>query len=143
MSFVPIIRFSKIDSKIPANKNLPSTMGREGVPVVPPRLPPKRPLYAGLSILDIRYSNTECRVSTTLITQGLRPKLLTFNLQRVNSGGSRGNFNWVRTSATFSGASHISGGFCQPTFLCHSLLFLIAVIICENNVLSRLTQIMP
>lgn len=45
----------------------------------------------------------------------------TTDFRHVHMRGSRGNFNWVRSSAISPTALHISGGFCQPTFLCHSL----------------------
>jgi hypothetical protein len=44
-----------------------------------------------------------------------------FILRYVHTNGSRGNFNWVRSSAISPTALHISGGFRQPTFLCHNL----------------------
>jgi hypothetical protein len=104
-------------------------MGREGVLAVPPK-------FIALSIIEgqMRFAPTFIDFP---ITQGVRPKLLTFNLQRVNLGGSRGNFNGVRTSAISTNTLRISGGFCQFTFLCHSL-YLIDVIICEIKGMSRL-----
>lgn len=38
-----------------------------------------------------------------------------------HTNGSRGNFNWFRSGAISPLALRVSGGFRQPTFLCHSL----------------------
>ena len=63
-------------------------------------------------------------LSASPITPGLRFALhgwTNLSLSNVHANGSRGNFNWVRASAISPTALHISGGFRQPTFLCHSL----------------------
>jgi hypothetical protein len=109
----------------------PQIMGREGVLAVPPK-------FIALSVVegadalcaDIhRLPSNAGSAVQTICRIGLI-------LSCVHLNGSRGNFNWILTSAISTTTLHISGGFCQFTFLCHSL-YLINAIICGIERMSR------
>jgi hypothetical protein len=78
----------------------------ERILAVPPKLATKFVTLFALTNISLSY-NVEITVQTSR------------NIIHLN--GSRGNFNWVLSSTTFSFLLCISGGFRQLTFLCHCL----------------------
>ena len=81
-------RQESLDS-IKINKNLPSTMGRERIPAVPPKLVALNTVKG-----QTRFMPTNIGFPITL---GRRLELLW-----IHSSGSRGNFDWFLLSAILS-----------------------------------------
>ena len=92
----------------PENKNLPSALGREGVPAVPPKL-------IALSEVEglIHFAPTiiglPCNAGTAVQTTAISPERLGRELRSVSV--ERGFQRFLR----------LSGGICRRTFLCLGL----------------------
>ena len=96
------------------------------LPAVPPRLAAEATLFV-LTIISLP-GNVGTTVRTTNVT------LDTSSHERLKR-----ELQLISVECSFQhawGELHISGGFCQPTFLCHSL-YLVSVIIFENEEVSR------